>query len=516
MFDTGASGRIGPLLYLRGHAPGRLDLSALLIRPEGEDPGDMTTPDGDVRPQRLAALCGHVAWRYVFSLPARADAWYTLGGTRFPVDADLERDLRIAYVSCDGMEHGDEKRPPDERNLMWRQLAEQHRDRPFNLMLHGGDQIYADEAVEAHPASAEWPDKAPPEVDETTRAELRDALRDAYFKRYLFEFTQPEFAELAARVPSLAMWDDHDICNGWGSLAPEFLDSTVGRELFASAREFFLLFQLCATPDDLPEMCIDRSGESLTWMVSLPGVHILAPDLRSERRPRRVMAEQGWRALEDALARIDRGKVLLLSSVPALGPRLSVIERIMQVTPWLEKYESDLRDQWQSRRHRNEWRRFLRTLIRTHEQPGTGVTILSGEIHLATRATMKTAAGDLHQLIASGIGHPPPPGAWARTLGGLAWLGETPLKGNPISLHPLPGQRRVYASERNYLMLERSAGRWTARWDLEHSGVTDPLPIGGAVSGEPSPAREQAPRPAPAPVRRPTAASESPAAQPPA
>jgi hypothetical protein len=281
------------------------------------------------------------------------------------------------------------------------------------------------------------------------------------------------------------MWDDHDICNGWGSLAPRLLDSAVGRVIFAAAREFFVLFQLGGTIDRLPEACLDRGGESLTWGVRLPGLHVIAPDLRSERRPTQVMGARGWQALHDALSAVDRGKVLLLSSVPALGPRLSIIEKMMQVTPWLEKYESDLRDQWQSRRHRGEWRRYLRALIEAHGRQGVSVTVLSGEIHLATRATMKTADGDLHQLIASGIAHPPPPVAYSRVLGWLAALGEAPLPEHPITLHPLPGQRRIYASERNFLVLERTAGEWTASWDLENSGPTDPLRIDGAAAPGP-------------------------------
>src|SRR3546814_1323896 len=57
----------------------------------------------------------------------------------------------------------------------------------------------------------------------------------------------------------------------------------------------------------------------------------------------------------------------------------------------------------------------------------TPVTVLSGEIHLATRGTMDTPEGPLHQLVASGISHPAPPTAYARALGLLARFGEAPL-----------------------------------------------------------------------------------------
>ena len=171
-------------------------------------------------------------------------------------------------------------------------------------------------------------------------------------------------------------------------------------------------------------------------------------------------------------------RLFLMSSVPLLGPRLSWIESFIGVVPYFRRYEDDLRDQWQSRTHREEWRRFLLMLERTVAEKGGDVTVLSGEIHLATRGEMPFADGGcLRQLVASGIAHDPPPRLYARALGWLARLGEDPLQGRPIRMKPLPGQRRIYAAERNYLVLERQGQRWTASWELEGSGRTPALDI---------------------------------------
>jgi hypothetical protein len=56
-------------------------------------------------------------------------------------------------------------------------------------------------------------------------------------------------------------------------------------------------------------------------------------------------------------------------------------------------------------------------------------------------------------------------------------LGEDPLPEHPIRVERLPGQRRRYVAERNYLILQRAAGAWQARWDLETSGITEPLAL---------------------------------------
>jgi hypothetical protein len=308
-------------------------------------------------------------------------------------------------------------------------------------------------------------------------AELGRVLGDAYFRRYIHVLGQPEFASLAARVPSLAMWDDHDISDGWGSYPDPVLDSEVGRCIFSAARESFILFQLGAPPGELPDRCLDRAGKSLSWSVRLPGLQIVAPDLRSERRRDRVMGKSGWDAFRTALGETGGRRVLVLSSVPALGPRLAIVERIMYLTPWWEEYQDDLNDQWQSIRHKEEWRSFLRDAIALHECDGIRVTFLSGEIHLATRGTIETASGELAQLVASGIAHPPPGKALARMLGAFARVAKSPLPGHRIRLRPVPGRKAIYTPERNYLVLNRSSERWSAVWELEDSGATPPLAI---------------------------------------
>ena len=279
---------------------------------------------------------------------------------------------------------------------------------------------------------------------------------------------------MLARVPSLMMWDDHDIYDGWGSQPPAIIDSPVGRGLFEVARRCFLALQRGLSPDEPPW----GNASTLSWAVSFPGFEVVAPDLRSERRPDRVLGADGWRWLEARLAAPASGRRrLLVSSVPLLGPRLSLLERAIPFVPRLARYEDDLRDQWQSRAHRDEWIRALRAVDASAEA-GTDTTVLSGEIHLATRAEMPLASGrTLHQLVASGIAHPEPPTAFARGLGLLARLGEDPLPGRPVRLRPIPGQRRTYLAERNYLVLERSDGAWSAAWECERSGRSPGLTI---------------------------------------
>ena len=263
----------------------------------------------------------------------------------------------------------------------------------------------------------------------------------------------------------------HDPCSG------EY-HSPVGQTLFSVARESFLVFQQATKDGDLPARFADPAGLHLGWAIHAPELRIIAPDLRSERTRRQIMGPGGWSMMEAEAEQDAMGHTFLMSSVPLLGPRLSVLEALMVAIPRMQEYEDDLRDQWQSRAHRDEWRRMLRLVRDLARQDHHEITAISGEIHLATRAIMDLGEGrHLNQLVASGIAHRAPPKGWARLLGALAWLGEDPLPEHPIRVERLPGQRNRYVAERNYLLLERTSGDWRCRWDLETSGMTGPLEL---------------------------------------
>lgn len=469
--------RGGPILYFRGFQDDRVELAAVLVGPSREPPPEVRVGEAVLDPEVLCECDDLVVLRYILFLPASTGGTYHVADESFDVAGISDGDLRVAYVSCNGQEHGDRERSLDERNAMWRRLARQHAAEPLNLVLHGGDQLYADEMLDVHPAVRAWGDGTIADSAALPLEEVRARLRTFLMNSYLELYRQPAPAWLLARVPSLCMWDDHDICDGWGSLSAERMDAAIGKTLFQAAREFFLLFQLGSSVGVPPPICPDRTGTTLTWAARLPGVLLIAPDLRSERRPQRVLGPAGWKALRASLNEAGGEPVFLISSVPVLGPRLSWVEAVLHLVPGAQKYEDDLRDQWQSRAHRDEWRRLLGELLTVHDQGRSQVTILSGEIHLATRCTMAASGSPLHQLVASGITHPAPPRWYGRVLGALAMLGESPLPDHPIRLHPLPGKRSIYTCQRNYLMLERRDGRWTARWELERDGPTPPLEL---------------------------------------
>ncbi|MFA9459499.1 alkaline phosphatase D family protein [Thiohalorhabdus sp. Cl-TMA] len=475
-----SEGPIGPILFARGADAESTAFSALLVLPE-DSPAPPLHPEGGeaVPPEQIHHCVGVRAWRYDFRLPARRRATYALEGRSYEVATDLTGDLRIAYVSCNGKEDGDMDRPAAERNALWRILREEHDADPFQLMLHGGDQLYADEVMDAHPDLHAWhrSDQEEQERGRFTR-DMADSAARFFLARYRDVYTAEDTAYLVARVPSMMMWDDHDIIDGWGSHPRWYHDNDVAQGVFRTARTFFRLFQQGEGPATLPAESDAENHPSLTCWWRFPGLGVIAPDLRSQRLPNRVMDEDGWGLFEQGLAELaGEPRVLVLSSVPGLGPRLSYVERFLHLIPGAQKYEDDLRDQWQSPAHRAEWCRFLEALEEQGKRPGHRLTLLSGEIHLATRGVLLTEPEPIHQLVSSGIAHPPPPTLYARALGALARLGEDPLPGRPIRMYPLPGRKGIYTNERNFLVLTRRNGKWTAYWETEGGGPTGPLAI---------------------------------------
>jgi hypothetical protein len=150
----------GPILVLDAIMGGEMRLSALFVAAEcGTLPPVVI--EGREVPARVLLTCGSRAlWRARFAVPAYGPSSYVWNGIRHDL-AGLDDDLRLAFVSCNGEETGDLMRAGSERNAMWARLPRRHEEAPFALLLHGGDQIYADEATKGHPLSAGWPEEIP-------------------------------------------------------------------------------------------------------------------------------------------------------------------------------------------------------------------------------------------------------------------------------------------------------------------------------------------------------------------
>lgn len=432
-----------------------------------------------VRPLRLAGRCGRTMWRYDFGLQLGSmerTAEYEIAGRRWCVHLpSIGGPLRIAFTACNGFEAERTGVFDHKRNELWRRLGAEHAHAPFHLLLHGGDQLYADSLWEEVPALAAWRRlRAPRRVAAPFTPEMAEALSNYYFTRYCWLWEQPELDPLLGSIPSLMMWDDHDIFDGWGSHDPEWQSCPVFQGTYAVAREHFALFQLAALPHDLPrDGFSDPFGRQFGWGHRvLHEIGIIAPDLRAERSRCRVMGDDSWRAFKTMLEGMaDCRHVLLISSVPLLNAAEPLLERLFEALPGHQPFQLDLRDQWRSIWHRDEWLRLLRHLLAFAGRTGAAVTVLSGEIHLGAFAMAEREGVTIYQLTSSGIVHPPPP-AWIVAL--MDWMSTGPAEeiepGLELKLLTIPGHRKRFLGARNWLALEVSpTAGFAATWHTTSS-----------------------------------------------
>jgi hypothetical protein len=462
------------VLLFRGARDRRLALSALVGVAAGHEPPPLEIAKRSVPPRHLAERRGRSLWRYDFFLRQDTDdrgSEYRIGRQSWRVHPPPGHGaLRLAFTACNGSEQGDAWESLEARNERWLHLATVHAERPFQLLLQGGDQLYADPIWHDVPGLSQWrrlPWWRRPQTPFPPA--LAEAVADDYFQRYWWLWTQPQLAPLLASVPSLMMWDDHDIFDGWGSWQPKWQQCPVFQGVWAAAREHFALFQLGARADDLPDGFADRRGGHFGWAYRIGDIGIVAPDLRSERTRERVLGEAGWRALRAALERMAGCRhVLLLSSMPLVTCDLRALERLLNLIPGHQNWEDDLVDQWPSRAHWAEWERLLRELVAFSDDSGTGVTSLSGEIHLGALGLIESRGTRIHQLTSSGIVHPPPPAKAVRV---LEWVGAWTTRLAPdltTRLLPLPGRGQRFLRARNWLELELSPDTGlTATWHSE-------------------------------------------------
>ena len=451
------------------------------------------------------------AWRFDIAVrqtaaPQRID--YRLAGQNHSIQVPaLGTTPTMAYVSCNGFSDARSRKSVKEPNALWTRMARLHglQERvegvpagPLELLLMGGDQIYSDDIWAVVPELREWT-----EVEWFTRTHmafsdsLRAALETHFARLYLERWNQPEMASLLASVPSVMMWDDHDIIDGWGSHAAELHDSPVFQGIFQVAKAAFELFQRQMLGAPPPATLPGQTAHSSAFRVGSTGLLVL--DMRSERRPRsettdsngqqtlrpdQVMSETSWSAvyswLDGQLAAGGLRHLLVMSSIPVMHPSFEQLEKMLGALPAIEELEDDLRDHWTSRPHKAERLRLVHRLLDAGAK-GLRVTVLSGDVHVAAIGVIESDRNDLSpearsltQLTSSGVTHPPPTGMARYFLEEACKQTETLEPGITGRMVEFPTARRRLIGCRNFMTLQTDApgggGRLWVNWWAEGQG----------------------------------------------
>ena len=517
--------RTGPILQFLGCQGGTWGISLLVISDAG-DPQPVLRLN--VPAELVSGTSGPVpglpatAWRFdiaVRQTAAPQRIGYRLEGQNHSIQVPaLGATPTMAYVSCNGFSDARARKSVKAPNALWARMDRLHQGQelvegvpagPLELLLMGGDQIYSDDIWAVVPELRDWT-----EVEWFTRTHmafsdsLRAALESRFAQLYLERWNQPETAALLASVPSVMMWDDHDIIDGWGSHSAELHHSPVFQGLFQVAKAAFELFQRQMLGAPPPATLPGQSAHSSAYRFGRTGLLVL--DMRSERRPRvestdaagkktvvadQVMSQTSWSAVYQWLdARLAAGELrhlLVMSSIPVMHPSFEQLEKMLGALPAIEELEDDLRDHWTSPPHKAERLRLVHRLLDASAR-GLRVTVLSGEVHVAAlgviesdRSDLPLEARSLTQLTSSGVTHPPPTGMARYFLEEACKQTETLEPGITGQMVEFPTGRRRLIGCRNFMTLQTdppggSDRLWVNWWaeTQDHPFTKVVLPVG--------------------------------------
>lgn len=576
---------LGPVLSFRDCANGRWRVTALIgIRQPSLPPPLQIEGQPCPAPVLLLTHKKDQYWRYDLSCDLQATERKVTfgvadGGPEWQFTVPGQQDApRIAYVSCNGFSdsngmrklvkpaqavwadllgnHDSQLRDADfrlDKEQLWHEARTQDKGlQRFHLLLMGGDQLYFDSIWEDLPKLKHWVGLSRSKqlsfkVTPTLESEIEAYYFSLYAQRWLPTTRKPwgstemnrDAADAMARIPTIMMWDDHDIFDGWGSYSDAMQQSPLFQTLFKHARRAFWVFQMQHVLEALPALqpnpllklsARDPQFLPIPWRLhqaqdplalplldEQPGfsfgfqlgpIALLVADLRTERSRHQILGSSSWERLQAWLAALPAtapGQHLLwMSSVPVIHPKLSLAEDWLDTfgqDQVLDSNADDLNDHWAHDDHEGERLRLLETLTRTAEEKLLRVSILSGDVHVAAWGTayrrdqLPTATwAPIHQFTSSAVVHPSLVGVAERlflhVLNRIASTTQTLGGQHVLEMMRFPGHNRYVMPARNWLALEldigpeQSLGKLWATWrcETEHGFSNHLLAVSAATA----------------------------------
>lgn len=382
---------------------------------------------------------------------------------------------QLVYASCNGFSSLDLMHKTKEPYHLWQAMAEQHRQAPFALLIMGGDQLYGDSIWTSVRQLESWNQKGHDEkVNFTPRLQLRQKINQFYDTLYQQRWNNEHMSLMLASIPSVMMWDDHDIFDGWGSYPPDLQGCRVFQAIFEAAKHHFELFQIRSRKNT---SLLDAQASHYAFAVKFRDYRILGMDHRAERTRQQVMSGEQWTLVKQYLnEEAACGHLLVMSGVPVVYRDFSFTEGVFEKTPWQEELTDDLKDHWRAKEHQGERARLIHCLLGNAEKRkknGNGKTvILSGDVHIGCVGVIHDMKRELkvHQVVSSGIVHPAP--------SRLQWMGIMTVTNDReeyldedktiriAMLTPFASDR--YIRQRNYVTLQMgSDSKLWVNWESE-------------------------------------------------
>ncbi|KAL1585354.1 hypothetical protein WHR41_05919 [Cladosporium halotolerans] len=261
----------GPLLNYRRMSAENTDNpiwhgSVLLVCTPGNAPGKLTLQSGESsiasQPQQYQGTKLYedeksAFWQFSIEVPflEQESVWqYSIPSMRTkagqPVDKPLRfflpskyESMRIMFHSCNGFSVGTDE-DAWSGPALWNDVLRVHAERPFHVMIGGGDQIYND-SVRVDGPLKPWTAISNPEKRRhfPFPEEMRAQCDQYYFDNYVKWYGMAPFSNANGQIAQLNIWDDHDIIDGFGSYTDHFMKCPVFRGIGGVAHKYYMLFQ---------------------------------------------------------------------------------------------------------------------------------------------------------------------------------------------------------------------------------------------------------------------------------
>ncbi|GKT40085.1 uncharacterized protein ColSpa_00266 [Colletotrichum spaethianum] len=379
----------------------------------------------------------------------------------------INESMRIMFHSCNGFSVGTDE-DAWSGPALWNDVNRHHKERPFHVMLGGGDQIYND-GIRVDGPLREWTEIANPKKRRhfPFPEKLRQACDDYYLKNYIRWYSTEPFATANAQIPQLNIWDDHDIIDGFGSYVDDFMRCDVFRGIGGTAHKYYMLFQHHLPPPVstyTSDHTTTSEGQGLDPNQLMDSY--VAP---AKSDPSYIVGKQAGRTRhqinypetydlifgrlrQELKSAAESGRpfkhLILLLGIPIAYPRLTWLENvfrspIMGPVKFLNRrfglaggvfnhfdgsidLLDDLDDHYTARTHKKERNALVERLQAIASEFSVRITILGGDVHLAamgrfySHPRLNIATENDHRymanVVSSAITNKPPPAAIANLL----------------------------------------------------------------------------------------------------